>query len=184
VRYGAPMPILPDHLAPGLRVVFCGTAVGVASAARGHYYAGPGNEFWSALVSAGLIPPGLGPTPDQRVLEFRIGLTDLAKGVAASSDRGLASSYDVEGFVEKVKSFRPAWVAFHGKTAANQVARWRGEPTPVSLGQQTWSVAEAAVFVVPSMSGANRNPRQSEGKSSRQAWFADLADLVGPASPS
>jgi TDG/mug DNA glycosylase family protein len=177
------MPILPDHLAPGLRVVFCGTAVGVASAARGHYYAGPGNDFWSALEFVGLLPPGLGPTPDHRALEFRIGLTDLAKNVAASKDRGLGPSYDIEGFVAKIRRFRPVWVAFHGKTAADQVARWSGEPTPVRLGPQAWSVADAAVCVVPSMSGANRDPRRFEGKPSRQAWFAELADLVGPANP-
>src|SRR5438067_2015906 len=40
------MSILPDHLRPGLSIVFCGTAVGTASASRGHYYAGPGNDFW------------------------------------------------------------------------------------------------------------------------------------------
>ena len=34
-------PILPDVLAPGLRVVFCGTAPGTASARAGAYYAGP-----------------------------------------------------------------------------------------------------------------------------------------------
>lgn len=163
--------------------MFCGTAVGVASAERGHYYAGPGNEFWSALEFAGLIPHGLGPTPDHRVLEFRIGLTDLAKDVAASSDRGLASSYDVEGFASKIRRFGPAWVAFHGKTAANQVARWRREPTPVPLGRQSWTVADSAVFVVPSMSGANRDPRRFEGKSSRRAWFVELAALTGPANP-
>ena len=175
------MPVLPDHLAPRLRVVFCGTAVGIASAARGHYYAGPGNEFWSALESAGLLPQGLGPTPDHRILEFGIGLTDLAKNVAASSDRGLASSYDVESFASKIQRFEPDWIAFHGKTAANQVARWRGEPMPVRLGRQTWTVADSAVFVVPSMSGANRDPKRFEGKSSRQAWFAELADLIGRA---
>lgn len=47
------MPVLDDVLAPNLRVVFCGTAVGVRSAARGHYYAGPGNDFWRLLHGSG-----------------------------------------------------------------------------------------------------------------------------------
>jgi double-stranded uracil-DNA glycosylase len=36
---------LPDYLAFGLRVVFCGTAAGKTSASSGHYYAGTGNLF-------------------------------------------------------------------------------------------------------------------------------------------
>jgi TDG/mug DNA glycosylase family protein len=52
---------VPDYLDHGLRIVFCGTAVGTASAARGHYYAGPGNEFWPFLFEAGLTPVRLGP---------------------------------------------------------------------------------------------------------------------------
>jgi len=43
------MAVLPDYLAPGLKVVFCGTAVGEQSAARGHYFAGRGNDFWRLL---------------------------------------------------------------------------------------------------------------------------------------
>jgi hypothetical protein len=34
------MPVLPDIRAPGLDVVFCGTAPGERSAERGHYFAG------------------------------------------------------------------------------------------------------------------------------------------------
>lgn len=55
------MTVLPDYLAPGLRIVFCGTAVSTASAERGHYYAGPGNEFWSFLHRSGLTPVLLSP---------------------------------------------------------------------------------------------------------------------------
>jgi G:T/U-mismatch repair DNA glycosylase len=54
------MPVLPDSLGPNLRVVFCGTAVGKTSASVGHYYAGPGNEFWGTLHEVGLITEPLG----------------------------------------------------------------------------------------------------------------------------
>ncbi|MCX6741231.1 MAG: mismatch-specific DNA-glycosylase, partial [Candidatus Parcubacteria bacterium] len=37
--------ILPDVLEKGLRIVFCGTAVGDRSAKRRCYYAGRGNKF-------------------------------------------------------------------------------------------------------------------------------------------
>jgi TDG/mug DNA glycosylase family protein len=40
------MSVLPDVLKPGLKVVFCGTAVGNKSARASAYYAGRGNQFW------------------------------------------------------------------------------------------------------------------------------------------
>src|SRR5262249_22269960 len=110
--------ILPDYLAPGLRVVFCGTTVGERSGERGHYYAGAGNEFWKLLFESGLTPLPLRPEEDSRVLEFEIGLTDLAKHVSASSDAGLRKHYDVDAFIRKIEEFKPRWVAFHGKEAA------------------------------------------------------------------
>jgi len=42
--------LLKDLLAPGLKIVFCGTAAGEVSAARGEYYAGRRNKFWSVYL--------------------------------------------------------------------------------------------------------------------------------------
>jgi TDG/mug DNA glycosylase family protein len=58
------MTVLPDYLAPNLRLVICGTAAGKASAARGHYYAGLGNRFWEYLQVSGLTPVRLHPEDD------------------------------------------------------------------------------------------------------------------------
>ena len=58
---GVRSPLLPDLLRPGLRIVFCGTAAGTVSAARGAYYAHSQNRFWSALYAAGLTPRLLQP---------------------------------------------------------------------------------------------------------------------------
>ena len=44
--------ILPDVLAKGLRVVFCGTAASAMSAEQGAYYAGRGNAFWGTLIAS------------------------------------------------------------------------------------------------------------------------------------
>ncbi|HEU5143069.1 MAG TPA: uracil-DNA glycosylase family protein [Solirubrobacterales bacterium] len=57
------MAVLPDLVRPGLRVVFCGTAAGTASARAGAYYAGPGNRFWETLRVTGLTPVLLGREP-------------------------------------------------------------------------------------------------------------------------
>jgi TDG/mug DNA glycosylase family protein len=172
---------LPDFLAPGLRVVVCGTAAGKNSAAIGHYYAGTGNLFWTYLYRAKITSEPLFPSSDHRVLEFGVGLTDLAKKVAASSDRGLQKHYDVDGFVVKIERYRPAWVAFHGKEAAKAVSRAFGRSGDVALGRQDWTVAAAEVFVLPSASGSNRDSANWEGKADRVEWFKDLARLLPPA---
>jgi TDG/mug DNA glycosylase family protein len=144
------MTALPDYLAPDLRVVFCGTAVGMRSASIGHYYAGTGNEFWALLCASGLVCEQLTYADDARILEFGIGLTDVAKHVARSSDAGLADHYDVDGFLAKMTTVRARWVAFHGKTAAGVVSSALGHRRRLTLGRQSWKVAESAVFIVPS----------------------------------
>ena len=172
------MSILPDYLAPSLRVVFCGTAVGKTSAKRGHYYAGPGNEFWPLLHESGLLSERLTPEQDARILEFGIGLTDVAKRIAASSDAGLAGYYDVDGFIARIDEYRPGWVAFHGKTAASVVSHALGRGRKLALGSQSWTVAACSVFVVPSASGSNRDSKRLEGRSGRVDWFRELAALI------
>ncbi len=145
-----PRDVLPDYLEPGLRIVFCGTAVAKTSAERAHYYSGAGNEFWLYLHQSGLTLVALTPEEDARVLEFGLGLTDLAKKIAASSDRGIASECDVPGFVRRVKKFCPRWVAFHGKTAGRIVAVKLGHGRKLALGVQPWSIGSSEVFVAPS----------------------------------
>ena len=167
--------MLPDYLAPDLRVVICGTAAGTTSASIGHYYAGPGNLFWTYLYRAGITTEPLFPSTDSRVLEFGVGLTDLAKKVAASCDRGLHAHYDVGAFVLKIERFRPAWVAFHGKKAAREVSKALGHGGKVPLGEQPWMVGNARVFVLPSASGSNRDAARLEGKADRIEWFKELA---------
>lgn len=172
------MSVLPDYLAPGLRVVFCGTAVGKRSAEVGGYYAGAGNEFWGILFEVGLITEPLGPHLSHRVLDFGIGLTDLAKNVAASSNRGLEAEYDIVGFIHKIEEYEPTWVAFNGIDAAKPVASHLAGRRGVALGEQPWMIARSRIFVCPSMSASNRNPRNWAGRSSREEWFRDLAKLV------
>ena len=167
--------MLPDLLAPRLRLVVVGTAAGLCSAARGHYYACRGNSFWQLLHDSGIVDRPLGPADDAQLPALGIGLTDLAKGVAQSHDRGLR--YDVPGLVGKLEVVRPGWVAFHGKTAAGAVARALGQPKP-GLGPVDWRVAGAEVFVLPSASGANRR-RDYDGLPTRLEWWRQLAALLG-----
>lgn len=172
-------PVLPDYLAPNLRAVFVGTAAGDRSAARGHYYAGPGNEFWPYLHEAGLTDELLGPDRDAEILRYGLGLTDVAKGRSARTDAQLLpSDYDVPRFVAKIERYKPAWVAFHGKTAARVVSGALRLGRDVLLGPQRWTVAGVPVYVLPSASGSNRDPSRLEGKPDRAAWFRAFRRLL------
>ena len=71
--------ILPDLLKENLKIVFCGTAAGNKSAERKAYYAGAGNLFYPTLASCDLTPRILKPQEFPELLNYQIGLTDLAK---------------------------------------------------------------------------------------------------------
>lgn len=168
-------PVLPDVLRPGLRVVFCGTAPGLVSAQRGHYYAGPGNRFWSFLREAGFVPVPVTPGDDARVGEWGIGLTDLVKTMAQSHDRGLP--YGADAVERKVREHRPGWVAFTSKEAGRVAARHVGERPP-RLGAQEWTWGGSRAFVLPSPSGRNQGRASYDGRATRLEWWAELSFLV------
>jgi TDG/mug DNA glycosylase family protein len=167
--------MLPDYLAPGLKVVLVGTAAGETSAARGHYYSGRGNKFWELLWEAGLTGDRiLNPQQDSRVLIYGVGLTDIAKGVAASTDTKLArTAYNVPGFLEKIDRYKPAAVAFNGKTAAGVVAKHLGGGPP-DHGPTPFLVGPSPAYVLPSSSGSNNDPRRFGPKASKEEWWRDF----------
>ena len=76
--------ILPAN---DLDLVIVGTGPGRASAKRRHYYAGPGNRFWHMLHEVGLTPIELRPGHYAKLLDYGIGLTDLAKGACGARAR-------------------------------------------------------------------------------------------------
>ena len=142
--------ILPDRLAPNLRLWFVGTAAGPMSAAVGAYYAHPGNRFWRALHETGVTPRLFAPREYPLLLDLGVGLTDFCKtrwGVDAQIAR---EAFDVAGFKRKVKRLKPDALAFTSKTAAGL---WLGKSTGrISVGRQ--AVGEGPeVFVLPSPSG-------------------------------
>jgi len=146
------MPVLPDVLRPGLRVVFCGSAAGAVSAARCEYYAGPGNRFWRILAETGLTPHRLEPAEFRAVLAFGIGLTDIVK-TASGADADLPrAAYDVAGLAERIRACRPRMVAFNGKNAA--AAFYRRPSAGLGYGRAEPVDGFPPVWVLPSTSGA------------------------------
>lgn len=148
------MPVLPDVLAPGLRVVFCGTRAGKKSADIGAYYAGPRNKFWSILSATGLTPRLLQPHEFRDATCFGIGLTDLDKDSSGPDATMASDAHDPVGVRQRIMECQPKALAFNGKKAA---AIFYGKPTTrqVGYGRQPEPVGRTAVFVLPSTSGAS-----------------------------
>jgi TDG/mug DNA glycosylase family protein len=143
--------VLPDILAPGLRLVFCGTAAGTASAKARAYYAGPGNSFWATLHAVGLTPEQLKPAEVRRLSEFGIGLTDICKVRYGSDEEVGTVEFDVAGLEAKIAAAEPARLAFNGKNAARGALE-----RDVAYGLQDERLAGAKLGVLPSTSGAAR----------------------------
>src|SRR6187455_1166196 len=69
---------VPDVLAPGLTVVFCGINPGRVSAAAGAHFANPRNDFWRLLHDAGFTSRLFEPEEQFALLELGIGVTNAA----------------------------------------------------------------------------------------------------------
>lgn len=133
----------------GLRVVFCGTAAGSASARRGAYYAGPGNKFWPILYAVELTPRQLRPADFASALEYGIGLTDLCK-LRSGSDLEIGDgAFDVAGLETRLLAVAPRVIAFNGLKAGREALGGVD-----GYGRQTRSLADAETWVLPSTSGA------------------------------
>ncbi len=149
MKASRPDDILPDVLAPGLRLVFCGMAAGTRSAQVGAYYAGPGNKFWPVVHRVGLLPR-LQPEQFRRVLEYGVGLTDLAKRQSGRDGVIRIEAGDRRVLREKIERLRPRIVAFVGKRAACGFLECR----TLDYGWQQAREGESRLFVLPSPSGA------------------------------
>jgi TDG/mug DNA glycosylase family protein len=111
--------IVPDLLAPDLRLVFCGTAPSRISKEKQAYYANPGNRFWRSLHEAKLTPHRFLPADYKNLLGLGIGLTDLNKHEWGNDDQLTGAGFDVAAFVRKMRRYRPGAIAFTSKYTAS-----------------------------------------------------------------
>jgi double-stranded uracil-DNA glycosylase len=162
---------VPDVLAPGLQVVFCGINPGFASAAAAAHFANPRNDFWRLLAAAGLTSRPYEPSEQFEVLKEGIGLTNSASRTTRGS-RDLRRG-DFAGAAERLErlasELRPAWIAFVGKEAYRGAFGERPE-----LGLQQRRLGMTRLFVLPSTSPANAAVPLAE----RLRWFRELRKLV------
>jgi len=152
--------VLSDVLVSGLRVVFCGTAAGKASAAAKAYYAKPGNKFWRVLHEAGFTTLGRALLPEEyhRLPEFGLGLTDLCKKVSGNDDELSQSDFDAGELRRKIELYQPAVLALTSKKSGQM---FFGED--VEFGWQPSPIGSTRIYILPSTSGAANGSWKSHG---------------------
>lgn len=162
---------VPDVLAPGLDVVFCGINPGAHSDAKKAHFANPRNDFWRLLHAAGFTPRLVDPTEQFEVLDYGIGLTNAAlRTTRGSSD---LRKRDFAGSAERLERLAldldPRAIAFVGKEAYR--GPFGGRP---EHGPQDRRLGRASTFVLPSTSPANAAVPWPE----RLRWFCELRESV------
>jgi TDG/mug DNA glycosylase family protein len=146
---------VPDVIALGLRILFCGINPGLYSAAVGHHFARPGNRFWPALYSAGFTRRRLSPFEERELLREGLGITNLVARATAAAEELVAEelSQGAANLRRKVLRYKPAVVAFLGVAAYRKAF---GRPH-AKLGRQQESLGNAVIWLLPNPSGLNAN---------------------------
>ena len=163
---------VPDVLAPGLRVVFCGINPGRVSAAAAAHFANPRNDFWRLLHAARFTSRLYEPSEQFELLAEGIGVTNAAyRTTPGSGDLRRGDFVGAAARLERIaRELHPGWIGFVGKEAYRGAFNERPE-----LGLQERTLGETRLFVLPSTSPANAAVPWAE----RLRSFEELAALTG-----
>ncbi|TGB09486.1 G/U mismatch-specific DNA glycosylase [Streptomyces palmae] len=145
--------IVPDVVADGLRVLFCGINPGLMTAATGHHFARPGNRFWPVLHASGFTPRLFAPAEQERLLDHGLGITNVVARASARADELTEAEYREGGrlLAEKVLRLRPRWLAVAGITAYRVAFGDRH----AAIGPQQRTIGDTRIWALPNPSGLN-----------------------------
>lgn len=115
------------------------------------YYAGQGNKFWGTLYDVGLTREPLSPRRYRKLLEYKIGLTDLSKTRSGMDSDIRRYDYDRQGLFEKIVKYEPGYFCFNGKKAAKV---FLGRDVMYGLQPERIEDSITRFYVAPSTSGA------------------------------
>lgn len=173
---------VPDIIAPGLKVLFCGINPGLYSAAIGHHFGRPGNRFWPTVHAAGFTPRLLDPSEERDLLALGFGITNVVERASAAADELTPAEMIAGGkrLRAKVKRYAPRYLAVLG-IGAYRMAFAR--PKAV-IGPQAEPIGETKVWVLPNPSGLNAHYHADDlARVFRQLREAVESDDQRPTSP-
>lgn len=161
---GAEGTTVPDIIAPGLKVLFCGINPGLYSGAVGHHFARPGNRFWPSLYASGFTSRLLSPEEERELLNYDCGITNFVAqataGAADLSDREIIAGG--KRLVQKVQEYQPKYLSILGIG----VYRKAFSRPKAQVGPQAETIGRTRLWVLPNPSGLNAHYQ-----------LEDLADL-------
>lgn len=133
-----------------MRLLVCGINPSPASANAGVGYANPGNRFWTAALSAGLVTADR--DGDHALRVDRLGFTDFVARVEAdaaklNADELQAGRHEVEALV---RQYKPATILFTSITAYRTAVDKKA-----AVGAQRMPFGGRPAYVMPSTSGRN-----------------------------
>ncbi|MEV3930554.1 G/U mismatch-specific DNA glycosylase [Streptomyces sp. NPDC049944] len=145
--------LVPEVVAGGLRVLFCGINPSLMSAATGHHFAHPGNRFWPVLHLSGFTPRQLKPSEQGLLPRYGLGITNVVARATARADELSAEEFREGGRLlsAKVEGLGPQWLAVVGVTAYRTAFGERG----ARIGPQERTIGGARVWALPNPSGLN-----------------------------
>jgi TDG/mug DNA glycosylase family protein len=151
---------VPDVIAPGLKVLFCGINPGLYTAAIGHHFGRPGNRFWPTLHAAGFTPRLFDPSEELELLPLGLGITNVVARATAAADELTERELVAGGriLLAKVREYRPRYLAVLGISAYRTAF---AQPKAV-VGLQRDRIAETRVWVLPNPSGLNAHYQGKE----------------------
>jgi TDG/mug DNA glycosylase family protein len=146
---------LPDIIAPGLDVLFCGINPGLYTAAVQQHFGRPGNRFWPALHRAGFTPRLFHPSEQHELLALGIGITNVVARATAAADALTVDELRAGGkaLERKVRRHKPRYLAIVGIGAY----RTAFERPKAKLGLQPETIAGTKIWVLPNPGGLNAN---------------------------
>src|SRR2546421_8778404 len=141
---------VPDLIAPGLKILFCGINPGIYSGATGLHFARPGNRFWKALHLAGFTDRLLDPSEERELLAAGYGITCFVERTTSRADE-LAKEEFVEGgtrLLKKLDIYKPQVVAVVG-IGAYRMAFNRAR---AKVGPQAEVFGDTRIWLLPNPS--------------------------------
>jgi TDG/mug DNA glycosylase family protein len=151
---------VPDLIAPGLRVLFCGINPGLYTAAVGHHFARPGNRFWPALYAAGFSDRLLSPFDEKELLKSGYGITNLVMRTTATADELTSEEFREGGkkLTTKVRRYKPQYLALLGLGAY----RAGFGQSKATVGRQPEQIGQTSIWILPNPSGLNAHYQAKE----------------------
>jgi TDG/mug DNA glycosylase family protein len=145
---------LPDLLAEGLDVIFCGINPALSAASAGHHFSAGSNRFWRVIHRAGFTPQEIRAENDRMILQYGCGLTAVVARPTARAEQLSAEEFIAAAapFERKIRRYAPRFVAFLGKAAYAALSHRR----EIAWGPQAELFGGAAAWVLPNPSGRNR----------------------------